>query len=106
MPVRPHCVHVSSGEGLRLRGPNLTPGLKACRPRVGTGTLSGSDRDSLGSLLEITRGGQAPVDLPSGERRIFLEDGDEVTLEARAHRDGFASIGFGECRARIAPAHA
>ena len=82
-------------------GCNLNPG-----DLLGTGTLSGSDRDSLGSLLEITRGGQAPVDLPSGERRIFLEDGDEVTLEARAHRDGFASIGFGECRARIAPAHA
>ena len=80
-------------------GCNLNPG-----DLLGTGTLSGSDRDSLGSLLEITRGGQAPVDLPSGERRTFLEDGDEVTLEARAHRDGFASIGFGECLARILPA--
>ena len=40
VPVRPHCLHVSSGLGLRLRGPNLTPGLKACRPRVGAGTLS------------------------------------------------------------------
>ena len=80
-------------------GCNLKPG-----DLLGTGTLSGSDRDSLGSLLEITRGGQAPVDLPSGERRTFLEDGDEVPLAARAPRAGFASIGFGECRARILPA--
>ena len=38
--MRPHCEHVSSGEGLRVRGPNLAPGLQACRPRVGAGTLS------------------------------------------------------------------
>jgi fumarylacetoacetase len=79
-------------------GCNLNPG-----DLLGTGTISGPDRSALGSLLEITRGGAEPVDLPSGERRTFLEDGDEVILEARAHRDGFASIGFGECRARILP---
>ncbi len=82
-------------------GCNLTPG-----DLLGTGTISGPDQGSLGSLLEVTQGGKTPVTLPSGERRSFLEDGDEVLLEARAHREGFASIGFGECRATILPARA
>jgi len=45
-----------------------------------------------------------PVRLETGEERRFLEDGDEITLKARCRRDGFAPIGFGECRARILPA--
>jgi fumarylacetoacetase len=42
--------------------------------------------------------------LESGEQRRFLEDGDEVTLSARATRDGFAGIGFGACVGTILPA--
>jgi fumarylacetoacetase len=68
---------------------------------LGTGTLSGPEPDSFGSLLETSQGGRAPVPLPDGTSRAFLEDGDEVILRARAHRDGFVSIGFGECHARI-----
>ena len=52
----------------------------------------------MARLLEITEGGRAPIELPSGETRRFLEDGDEVFLRARARREGFAPIGFGECR--------
>jgi fumarylacetoacetase len=63
----------------------------------GTGTLSGPTPESAGSLLELSRGGRAPVTLSSGETRRFLEDGDTVILLARAHRDGFVSIGFGPC---------
>ena len=62
-------------------------------------------RDGFGSLLELTEGGKAPIELPSGETRTFLQDGDEVALRARARRDGFAPIGFGECRALVLPAH-
>jgi fumarylacetoacetase len=80
-------------------GCNLQPG-----DLLGTGTISGPDRSAYGSLLEISRGGAEPITLPSGEQRTFLEDGDEVILTATAQRDGFASIGFGECRARILPA--
>ncbi|WP_241665308.1 fumarylacetoacetase [Teichococcus oryzae] len=80
-------------------GCNLGPG-----DLLGTGTLSAPDPAGFGSLLETTRGGREPVELPSGETRRFLEDGDEVILRARAARDGAASIGFGECRARILPA--
>jgi fumarylacetoacetase len=71
---------------------------------LGTGTISGPDAGSFGSILETTVGGQKPVTLPSGEERRFLEDGDEVLLRAHAHREGFASIGFGECRGLIRPA--
>ncbi|WP_277053275.1 fumarylacetoacetase [Zestomonas thermotolerans] len=70
----------------------------------GTGTLSGPEPDSFGSLLETTFGGRQPIDLPSGEQRSFLEDGDEVILRARCQREGYPSIGFGECRGLILPA--
>jgi fumarylacetoacetase len=55
-------------------------------------------------MLELTVGGNQPLKLPSGETRSWLEDGDEVAFHARTQRSGFVSIGFGECRARIAPA--
>jgi fumarylacetoacetase len=64
---------------------------------LGSGTLSGSDPQSLGSLLELTRGGAAPITLENGEQRRFLEDGDEVTLTATARARGFATIGLGRC---------
>jgi fumarylacetoacetase len=80
-------------------GCNLNPG-----DLFGSGTISSSEPDESGSLLEITQGGRSPFTLPSGEVRRFLKDGDEVTLRARARRDGAASIGFGECRGVIRPA--
>ena len=80
-------------------GCNLNPG-----DLFGTGTISSPAPDGSGSLLEITQGGRAPITLPSGEVRRFLEDGDEIVLRARARRDGAAPIGFGECRGVIVPA--
>lgn len=71
----------------------------------GSGTLSGPTPDSYGSLLEISEGGKHPVQLPSGEQRKFLEDGDEVILRARCVREGVASIGFGECRGTVVAAN-
>ena len=67
----------------------------------GTGTISGPTTDALGSLLEMTQAGRNPIQLETGETRRFLEDNDEVTLRARAHHPGFATIGLGECRGRI-----
>jgi len=80
-------------------GCNLQPG-----DLLGTGTISGPDQASCGSLLETTLGGKDPLVLASGEERRFLEDGDEVILRARGRREGCVSIGFGECRAAILPA--
>jgi len=80
-------------------GCNLRPG-----DLLGTGTISAPGEAGCGSLLEATRGGRRPVRLASGEERRFLEDGDEVILRAHARREGFAPIGFGECRGTILPA--
>ncbi|WP_241233612.1 fumarylacetoacetase [Altericroceibacterium xinjiangense] len=80
-------------------GCNLRPG-----DLLGTGTLSGTEEDSRGSLLELSGGGKEAVDLGNGETRTFLEDGDEVIITAFAEAPGHVRIGFGECRARIAPA--
>ena len=41
------------------------------------------------------------MELPTGESRVFLEDGDEVILRGFAERPGFARIGLGECRGVI-----
>jgi fumarylacetoacetase len=79
-------------------GCNLNPG-----DLFGSGTISSPLPEGSGSLLEITQGGRAPITLPSGEVRRFLEDGDEIVLRARARRDGAAPIGFGECRGVILP---
>lgn len=68
---------------------------------LGTGTLSGPSRDSFGSLLELTEGGKTPINLPNGESRTFLQDGDEILMKALAQAEGYRSIGFGDCRARI-----
>jgi fumarylacetoacetase len=72
---------------------------------IGTGTCSGPQDDSRGCLLEITARGTQPITLPNGEKRGFLEDGDEVVFRAHCGGDTRAArIGFGECRAVIAPA--
>ncbi|KAF1070667.1 MAG: hypothetical protein GAK45_00731 [Pseudomonas citronellolis] len=70
----------------------------------GSDTLSGLSDDALGSLLESTQGGKRPLELPGGEQRTFLEDGDEVILRAFCEAPGQVRIGFGECRGRLLPA--
>jgi fumarylacetoacetase len=80
-------------------GCNLAPG-----DLLGTGTLSGADAGSRGSLLELSVGGKQPLALVNGEMRSFLEDGDELIITAYAQAPGFARIGFGECRGVILPA--
>jgi fumarylacetoacetase len=78
-----------------------------CNLRTGdllaSGTVSGATTDALGCLLELTRRGAAPLTLPTGERRVFLEDGDEVTLRGFCAREGAARIGLGMCRGVVGP---
>jgi fumarylacetoacetase len=71
---------------------------------LGTGTLSMPTPDGFGSLVELTQGGKVSIVLPNGEERLFLEDGDELTLKATARADGYVPFGFGECRAIVVPA--
>ena len=80
-------------------GCNLQPG-----DLIGTGTLSTDSDEGLGSLLEISRGGKQPIELASGEKRSFLEDGDELTLRAWCERNGAVRIGLGECSGRVVSA--
>jgi fumarylacetoacetase len=77
-------------------GCNLRPG-----DLLASGTVSGNSPESHGCLLELTWNGTKSIELPSGEKRIFLEDGDEVILRGRCESTGKARIGFGECRGRI-----
>ncbi len=71
---------------------------------IGSGTVSGPDKSSWGSLLELTSRGREPLTLPNGEQRSFIEDGDEIIFRGFCQRDGFARIGFGECRSVVLPA--
>lgn len=80
-------------------GCNLAPG-----DLLGTGTLSGPADENRACMLELTTGGKQPLALSNGETRNWLEDGDVVVFNARCNRDGYASIGFGECRAEVTPA--
>jgi fumarylacetoacetase len=80
-------------------GCNLRPG-----DLLASGTVSGARKESRGSLMEQTWRGTEPLELPSGETRKFLEDGDEVILRGFCERSGRPRIGFGECRGIVLPA--
>jgi fumarylacetoacetase len=68
---------------------------------VGSGTVSGKGRSSWGSLIELSVGGANPFELPNGETRSYLEDGDEVVIRGGCERPGLRSIGLGECRGLV-----
>ena len=80
-------------------GCNLRPG-----DLLGSGTVSGPEKGARGCLLELTWKGAEPVELPTGEQRRFLEDGDEVVMRGACEGDGRPRIGFGECRGVVLPA--
>lgn len=70
-----------------------------------SGTVSGPDRDTVGSLIEYTWNGEHPIKLDDGTTRAFLEDGDEVSITATAPGPNGARIGLGAVAGRIQPAH-
>ncbi|MGQ0537839.1 MAG: fumarylacetoacetate hydrolase family protein, partial [Gemmatimonadaceae bacterium] len=82
-------------------GCNLLPG-----DLLGSGTVSGEAADSRGCLLELTWRGSAPLTLPSGEQRGFLDDGDRVILHGYCERQGFRRIGMGACSGEVCAASA
>lgn len=71
---------------------------------MGTGTVSGPTQTEAGALLELAQAGKAPVNLPDGDKRAFLEDGDEIVMRGWCEREGAVRIGFGECRGQVLPA--
>jgi fumarylacetoacetase len=79
-------------------GCNLRPG-----DLLASGTISGPTPDSFGSLLELAWKGTRPIVLPSGEKRTFIEDGDEIRMTGWCEGAGYR-VGFGEVTGRILPA--
>ena len=81
--------------------------VNGCNVRVGdmmaSGTISGKDSGSFGSMLELSWSGSNPVPLGNGEERKFLEDGDTVIMKGFAVAGG-KRVGFGEVRSKILPA--
>ena len=81
--------------------------IAGCNVRVGdlmgSGTISGPEKDSRGSLLELTWNTTEPLTLANGEQRGFLEDGDTLIMRGHCQKDGLR-IGFGEVRGTVLPA--
>jgi fumarylacetoacetase len=75
--------------------------VNGCNLNIGdllaSGTISGNEPGTYGSMLEITQGGKNPITLPDGTTRSFVEDGDTISITGYAERDGIR-IGFGELR--------
>ncbi|BAM82058.1 fumarylacetoacetase [Cyanidioschyzon merolae strain 10D] len=83
--------HTSTGCNLR------------CGDLLASGTVSGAEPNTYGSMIELTWGGRHPLKLPNGKQRTFLEDGDEVELHGYAGA-GSRRVGFGRCHGCILPA--
>jgi fumarylacetoacetase len=81
--------------------------ISGCNMRTGdllaSGTISGPTPDSYGSLLELTWRGTQPIQLPTGETRTFLADGDRLTISGWGQGEGYR-VGFGEVTGRVLPA--
>lgn len=80
--------------------------VNGCNVNVGdmmaSGTISGKDEHSYGSLLEMSYGGKKPLPLKDGISRTFIEDGDTITMRGYAEKDG-ARVGFGEVSSKVLP---
>ncbi|XP_016135912.1 fumarylacetoacetase [Sinocyclocheilus grahami] len=81
-----------------VNGCNVRPG-----DLLASGTISGPDPESFGSMLELSWRGSKTIDLGDGETRTFLKDGDEVTLTGHCEGRGYR-VGFGLCEGKILPA--
>ncbi|XP_034082886.1 LOW QUALITY PROTEIN: fumarylacetoacetase-like, partial [Gymnodraco acuticeps] len=81
-----------------VTGCNVRPG-----DLLASGTISGPDPESFGSMLELSWRGSKNIDLGGGETRTFLRDGDQVTIKGYCQGDGYR-VGFGPCAGTILPA--
>lgn len=81
-----------------VTGCNTQPG-----DLMASGTISGPAKNSRGCMLELTWRGSEPIQLPNGEERKFLRDGDEVVMTGYCQGDGYR-IGFGQAAGKVLPA--
>ncbi|HKI32339.1 MAG TPA: fumarylacetoacetase [Gemmataceae bacterium] len=106
---RPHVVSRSNAKSLywNVCQQLAHHAVNGCNLRAGdllaSGTISGPTPDSYGSLLELAWKGTKPIELPNGEKRVFLQDGDRVTLTGWCQGQGYR-VGFGEATGRVLPA--
>lgn len=81
--------------------------VNGCNINIGdmyaSGTISGKDESSFGSMLELTWRGSKPLKLKDGSKRKFIEDNDTVTMKGYAEKDG-VRVGFGESTVKLLPA--
>ncbi|KGE88285.1 MAG: fumarylacetoacetase [Phaeodactylibacter xiamenensis] len=81
--------------------------VNGCNLRVGdimaSGTISGQEESSYGSMLELTWRGTKPIAMPDGSERKFIHDGDTVTMRGYCEQDGLR-IGFGKAAGKVLPA--
>ena len=81
--------------------------INGCNVEVGdlyaSGTISGSEPNSFGSMLELTWRGQNPLKLSDGTERKFIEDHDTIIMRGFSEKDGIR-VGFGEVRGKVLPA--
>jgi fumarylacetoacetase len=78
-----------------VNGCNTQPG-----DMMASGTISGPDENSFGSMLELSWAGSKEIKLKSGATRKFIQDGDTIRMTARAEKDGKV-VGFGDCVGKI-----
>ena len=78
--------------------------INGCNINIGdvmaSGTISGKDKGSYGSMLELSWGGKNPVILDDGESRVFINDNDAVIMRGYCERNG-KRVGFGEVRTKL-----
>ncbi|MBR9859202.1 fumarylacetoacetase [bacterium] len=80
--------------------------VNGCNLNIGdmmaSGTISGQEKSSFGSMLELSWAGKEPIELKDGTSRKFLLDGDSIRINAYCEKDG-NRIGFGSCEGTILP---
>ena len=69
---------------------------------MASGTISGPEKSSYGSMLELSWAGTKPITLEDGSTRKFILDGDTVTMRAYGEK-GTIRVGFGEVSTKILP---
>ena len=74
-----------------------------CGDLLGSGTISGKNKDSFGSMLELTWRGTKPLKVKDGSERKFINDGDSVIMRGHSELNG-VRIGFGELKSKLLPA--
>jgi len=83
---------------MTINGASLRPG-----DLFASGTVSGPDPATVGSFIELSRGGRQPVTLADGSTRTFLLDGDTVTISATAPSVTGGTLTLGEVTGTVTP---